>query len=147
MGSDRKQRAPVQPAPLRLLVRLFFAVTAMTLSSRCTMIRLRHEHKSSLQSDNLDFFHDDTANSLFVYHRYNAERTDHIVVVLNWSAHALNSYQVKNVPVAGEWREWSTSNVVTVTAEQVLTVDLDGQQGKIFILSKQQSRKRRRSDE
>jgi 1,4-alpha-glucan branching enzyme len=101
------------------------------------MIRLRCEHKLCLKSDNLDFFYEDSTNQLFAYHRYDNDKTDHILVIINWSGNSLNNYQVKNIPIKGQWKEWTTDNLLSVNEDNILTLDFEGQQGKIFILNKQ----------
>lgn len=100
------------------------------------MIRLRHEHKLCLNSDNLDFFYEDPKKQLFAYHRYNNEQTDHILIIINWSKNALKNYQIKNIPISGQWKEWLTENVININDDMTLTLDLEDQQGKIFILNK-----------
>jgi 1,4-alpha-glucan branching enzyme len=104
---------------------------------RCTMLRLRHEHKLCLKSDNLDFFYEDPPNQLFAYHRYDNDKTDHILVIINWSGKILNNYLIKDIPVQGQWKEWTTENLFNVNDDKILKLNLQGQQGKIFILNKQ----------
>jgi len=101
------------------------------------MIRLRHEHKLCLKSDNLDFFYEDPIKQLFAYHRYDNEKTDHILVIINWSGETLNNYQIKDIPIKGQWMEYLTKNVINVNDDNILTLNLEGQQGKIFILNKE----------
>lgn len=101
------------------------------------MIRLRHEHKYCLNSDNLDFFYEDPTKQLFAYHRYNNEKTDHILVIINWSGEILDNYQITNIPIIGQWNEYLTENMFNVNDDKILTIDLKDQQGKIFILNKQ----------
>ncbi|CAF0730720.1 unnamed protein product [Adineta steineri] len=103
----------------------------------CNMLRLRHEHKLCLKSDNLDFFFEDRIVQVFAYHRYDNAKTDHIIVIINWARQNLKSYQIKDIPMKGQWNEWSTTNLFNVNDDNILTIDLESQQGKIFILNKQ----------
>jgi hypothetical protein len=74
---------------------------------RCTMIQLRHEHKASLKSDNLEFFYENPQNPVFAYSRYNNDRTDHGIIIINWSSQSFTNDCVPNVPVVkGQWTEW-----------------------------------------
>jgi 1,4-alpha-glucan branching enzyme len=101
------------------------------------MIRLRHEHKFCLKSDNLDFFYEDSIKQLFAYHRYDNEQTDHILVIINWSGEIIKNYQVKDIPIKGQWMEYLTKTIINVNDDNILTLDIEGQQGKIFILNRE----------
>jgi hypothetical protein len=96
------------------------------------MIRLRHEHKLSLKSDNLDFFYEDPTNQLFAYHRFDDNQTDHTIVIINWSGKTLEKCQVK-----GQWIEWLTKSIFNVNDDNTLIFDFEGQQSKVFIFNKQ----------
>ncbi len=121
---------------IKTSVDLFF-VNDFLFVCRCTMIRLRHEHKLCLKSDNLDFFYEDSIKQLFAYHRYDNEQTDHILVIINWSGEIIKNYQVKDIPIKGQWMEYLTKTIINVNDDNILTLDIEGQQGKIFILNRE----------
>ncbi|CAF0901580.1 unnamed protein product [Didymodactylos carnosus] len=102
----------------------------------CLMIKLRNDYKHILKTLNLDFIYEDSKLKLFVYHRYDDNKSDQMIIVINWSKQTYYDYNVPNVP-AGKWIEWQTKQEYIIGKNTVfLTITTEPYQGKVFLCNK-----------
>jgi 1,4-alpha-glucan branching enzyme len=99
-----------------------------------SLITLRKQHPA-LQSDNIQFFHENPAAKVLAYVRWN-DAGDRVVVVANFSDKYLAGYQVPHFPSAGKPHEWLSNSNVEVT-EDGLVIDLAENEAKVFVSSTQ----------
>ncbi len=85
----------------------------------------------ALQSDNIEFFHENAEAKLLAYTRWNSQGS-RIVVVVNFSDQNLPEYQIPNFPAAESWQDWLTETSVKVD-EDTLTADIAPFTAKIFV--------------
>ncbi|BAS58586.1 alpha amylase [Leptolyngbya boryana NIES-2135] len=88
------------------------------------LIALRHE-KSSLRSDNLEFFHEN--GKVLAYVRWN-EAGERMVVVANFSDQDFENYAIDHFPADGTWKDWSDGQEVDPSA-----IDLPSFSAKILL--------------
>ncbi|BAY38510.1 alpha amylase catalytic region [Nostoc sp. NIES-2111] len=93
------------------------------------LIALR-KHTPALQSDNIEFFHENTAAKILAYVRWN-DRGSRVVVIINFSANNLSHYQIPHFPTADIWRDFFTNDEITIT-EGVVT-DIPSYEAKVFV--------------
>ncbi len=91
------------------------------------LIALRKQFRA-LQSDNIDFFHENPDSKVLAYGRWNDQ--DERVVVVAFSDQHLAGYRVPNFPAAGRWRELMGSEVEA--GEGGLVIDLPEYEAKVF---------------
>lgn len=77
------------------------------------LVRLRRT-SAALQSDTIDFIHEDAETGVLAYLRRN-ERGGGVVVVLNLSGADLKGYPVTGFPVDGDWRNGENTRTVPVS--------------------------------
>jgi 1,4-alpha-glucan branching enzyme len=94
------------------------------------LIALRKQ-TPAMQSDNIDFFHENTEAKLLAYTRWNSQGS-RIVVVVNFSDQNLPEYQIPNFPVAESWQDWLTDTSVKVDEDTLIT-ELASFTAKIFV--------------
>ena len=94
------------------------------------LIALRKEC-IALQSDNIEFFHENPESRVFAYQRWD-DGGSKAVVVVNLSDRAFDTYLVPNFPAGEVWREWLGSSDVKIGSDG-LTVDLPEYTAKIFV--------------
>ncbi|RCJ24951.1 alpha-amylase [Nostoc sp. ATCC 43529] len=94
------------------------------------LIALRQQNLA-LQSDNIEFFHEDTNNKVLAYSRWD-KQDSHVVVVVNFSAANLTKYEIPNFPTAEYWRDWF-GNCEVETQEDNLVTDLPSYTAKVFV--------------
>ncbi|MBD2195840.1 MULTISPECIES: alpha-amylase family glycosyl hydrolase [Calothrix] len=94
------------------------------------LIALR-KHNLALQSDNIEFFHEDTQAKLLSYLRWDNQGSQ-VVVVVNFADDYLNDYQIPNFPKAENWQDWFTNTPVEVSEDALIT-DIQPYTAKIFI--------------
>jgi 1,4-alpha-glucan branching enzyme len=99
-----------------------------------SLITLRKQHPA-LQSDNIQFFHENPAAKVLAYVRWN-DAGDRVVVVANFSDKYLAGYQVPHFPSAGKPHEWLSNSNVEVT-EGGLVIDIAENEAKVFVSSTQ----------
>lgn len=92
------------------------------------LIALRKQ-SIALQSDNIEFFHENPDSKVLAYVRWHGE-DERVVVVVNFSDQHLTGYRVPNFPATGIWRELM-GNDVEVT-ESGLVLDLPESAAKVF---------------
>lgn len=85
----------------------------------------------ALQSDNIDFFHEDPDSKVLAYARWN-DQGERVVVVANFSDQNLTGYRVPNFPTAGTWHDWTDKSEVEV-GEDGLLIDLPEYEAKVFV--------------
>jgi 1,4-alpha-glucan branching enzyme len=95
------------------------------------LIALRKQNPA-LQSNNIDFFHENPEAKVLAYHRWN-ERDSRVIVVANFSDHFLSGYKLPNLPAAGTWHEWIGDYEVEV-GEDEMVIDLPEYAAKVFVL-------------
>ncbi|MEJ1931552.1 alpha-amylase family glycosyl hydrolase, partial [Nostoc sp. NIES-2111] len=93
------------------------------------LIALR-KHTPALQSDNIEFFHENTAAKILAYVRWN-DRGSRVVVVINFSANNLSHYQIPHFPTADTWRDFFTNDEITIT--DGLVIDIPSYGAKVFV--------------
>ncbi|MBD2607842.1 alpha amylase C-terminal domain-containing protein [Scytonema hofmannii FACHB-248] len=94
------------------------------------LIALRKQ-TPALQSDNIEFFHENAEAKLLAYTRWNSQG-DRIVVIVNFSDQNLVEYQIPNFPAAESWQDWLSETSVKVD-EDILTTDIAPFTAKIFV--------------
>ncbi|MDZ7958427.1 MAG: alpha-amylase family glycosyl hydrolase [Aulosira sp. DedQUE10] len=94
------------------------------------LIALRKQNPA-LQSDNIDFFHEDADAKLLAYFRWHNQGFG-VVVVVNFSEQNLADYQIPNFPTVGHWQDWFTHSEVEVGKDGLVT-DLQPYTAKIYV--------------
>ncbi len=89
------------------------------------------KHNSALQSDNIEFFHEDAEAKLLAYVRWD-EQGSQVVIVVNFSEQDLNEYRIPNFPSAERWQDWFTHTEIQVGNDGLIT-DLQSYTAKIYI--------------
>ncbi|BAU13821.1 alpha amylase [Leptolyngbya sp. NIES-3755] len=84
-------------------------------------IALRHE-KSSIRTDNIDFFFENADDKILAYVRWN-DAGERVVVIANFSDQDYQEYAIENFPTEGNWQDWETENAIDVK-EGNLSIDL-----------------------
>jgi 1,4-alpha-glucan branching enzyme len=97
-----------------------------------TLIELRKTN-SALSTANVEFFHEDSANCVMAFQRFDDDGNV-VVVVLNLSDDDLENYEIPNFPVGENWHEW-TKNYDTEISEKAMTVSLSRREGLVFVKS------------
>jgi 1,4-alpha-glucan branching enzyme len=95
------------------------------------LIALRKENPA-LQSDNIEFFHEDPEAKVLAYVRWNDEGS-RVVVVANFSDNYLGEYKVPNFPAAGTWHERMGDYDVEV-GENESAIDLPEYEARVLVL-------------
>ena len=93
------------------------------------LIALRKQ-STALQSNNIEFFHENPDSKVLAYARQN-DSSERVVVVANFSDQHLAGYRVSNFPAPGTWRELMGNDVEV--AEDGLLIDLPEYEAKVFI--------------
>jgi 1,4-alpha-glucan branching enzyme len=94
------------------------------------LIALRKQNPA-LQSDNIEFFHEDVDAKVLAYVRWHEEGS-RVVVVANFSDQNLSGYHVPEFPSAGRWHEW-TGNYDIEAGENGIMIDIEAYQAKVFV--------------
>ena len=94
------------------------------------LIALRKQNPA-LQSDNIEFFHENPEAKVLGYVR-SSDRATHVVVVVNFSDHNLTQYQIPNLPTAESWQD-SIAQTEAKIKNNALITDLAPFSAKIFI--------------
>ncbi|WP_084786404.1 alpha-amylase family glycosyl hydrolase [Mastigocladopsis repens] len=93
-------------------------------------IALRQQNPA-LQSDNIDFFHENRDTKVLAYVRWNEEGS-RVVVVVNFSEQNLSGYGIPHFPCAGRWHEW-TGNYDVEVEEDSIVIDIEPNHAKVFV--------------
>lgn len=94
------------------------------------LIALRKQH-AALQSDNIEFFHENPEAKVLAYVRWN-DAGDRVVVVANFSGQTLAGYRVPKFPTDGKWQEWQTNSDVEI-AQSSAVIDLPEYEAKVLV--------------
>ncbi len=94
------------------------------------LIALRQQNLA-LQSDNIEFFHENANDKVLAYSRWD-KQDSHVVVVVNFSALNLTRYEIPNFPTAEYWQDWFGKCEVE-TQEDSLVTDLPSYTAKVFV--------------
>lgn len=94
-----------------------------------SLIALRQQHPA-VQSDNIEFFHENGKAKVFAYVRWN-DAGDRVVVIANFSDQDLAGYQVTAFPAAGKWYDW-LSNSEFEAGKDSLVIDLPQYEAKVL---------------
>jgi 1,4-alpha-glucan branching enzyme len=94
------------------------------------LIALRKQNRA-LQTANIDFFFENLDDKVFAYGRWNEEGS-RIVVVVNFSDHVLDTYQITQFPANGIWHEY-TKNYETEVQNNQLALGLNCYEAQVFV--------------
>jgi 1,4-alpha-glucan branching enzyme len=94
------------------------------------LIALRKQ-SSALQSDNIEFFHENPEDKIFAYIRWH-DAGDRVVVVVNMGDRAFDNYIVSNFPTDGTWKELQGNNESLTASEEGLVINLAAYEAKIL---------------
>ncbi|NMG18778.1 alpha-amylase family glycosyl hydrolase [Brasilonema bromeliae] len=94
------------------------------------LIALRKKN-SALQSDHIEFFHENLDEKVLAYVRGQKEDS-RVVVIANFSDKNLSRYHVPRFPCAGTWHEW-TGNYDVEAGEDGIRIDIESFQAKILV--------------
>ncbi|OUL18066.1 alpha-amylase [Nostoc sp. RF31YmG] len=89
------------------------------------------KHNLALQSDNIEFFHEDLQAQLLAYVRWHDQGAQ-VVVMVNFSNQNLMGYHIPNFPSAEHWQDWLANTQVEVGKDGLVT-DLQSYTAKIFV--------------
>lgn len=94
------------------------------------LIHLRKNNKA-LYTANIDFFHENPADRVLAYARWNDEGS-RVVVIANLSDRYLAGYHVAHFPANGSWHEW-TGDYNIESGSDYLRLDLPAYEAKVFV--------------
>jgi 1,4-alpha-glucan branching enzyme len=94
------------------------------------LIALRKQN-SALQSDNIEFFHENLEEKVLGYVRCEQEDS-RVVVIANFSDQNKSGYHIPDFPYAGTWHEW-TGNYDVEAGEEGIRIDIESFQAKILV--------------
>ncbi|KAB8333105.1 alpha-amylase [Scytonema tolypothrichoides VB-61278] len=94
------------------------------------LIALR-KNFSALQSEDIEFFHENLDEKVLAYVRGQKEDS-RVVVVANFSDKNKSGYHVPRFPCAGIWHEW-TGNYDVEAGEDGIIIDIESFQAKILV--------------
>ncbi len=97
-----------------------------------TLIELR-KINTALATANADFFHEDNANCVLAFQRFD-EAGNIVAVILNLSDEDLENYEITNFPEGKNWHEW-TKDYNQEIKENSLTINLPRREGLVFVKS------------
>lgn len=94
------------------------------------LIALRREN-SALQSDNIEFFHEDAEAKVLAYIRWDNQGS-RVAIAANFSDQTLTQYPIPNFPAAGTWRNWMSQSNLEVTENQMV-IDLPCYEAQVLL--------------
>lgn len=94
------------------------------------LIALRKQN-SALQSDNIEFFHENLEEKVLGYIRFDQEDS-RVVVIANFSEQNKSGYHIPDFPCAGTWHEW-TGNYDVEAGVEGIKIDIESFQAKILV--------------
>jgi 1,4-alpha-glucan branching enzyme len=94
------------------------------------LITLRKQNPA-LQSDKIEFFHENPEAKVLAYMRGNDEGS-RVVVVANFSEKFLKGYHVPNFPEAGTWHDWMGNDDVEA-GEKGIRIDIGRYEAKVLV--------------
>ncbi len=84
-----------------------------------------------IDTENIDFFHENPEGKVFAYTRWNDEGS-RVVVVTNFSENFLGGYHVSDFPGSGKWHEW-TANYDLESGDDGIIIDLGPHEAQVFV--------------
>lgn len=93
------------------------------------LITLRKQNPA-IQSDNIEFFHENPDAKVLAYLRWN-DTGNRVVVIINFSKQLLAGYQVPNFPATGKWQEWLSNS--QFEAKDGIVIDLPPFEAKVLV--------------
>ncbi|MBD2080350.1 alpha-amylase family glycosyl hydrolase [Leptolyngbya sp. FACHB-17] len=93
-------------------------------------IALRHE-KSSLRTDNIEFFFEHLDDKVLAYVRWNNDG-ERVIVVANFSDQTYENYAIENLPIDCCWQDWSDGSEIEVNEGRV-ALDLPSFSAKVLL--------------
>jgi 1,4-alpha-glucan branching enzyme len=94
------------------------------------LIALRQQNPA-VQSDNIEFFHENPESKVLAYVRWN-DIGNRVVVVINFSDRDLNGYQITHFPAEGAWKNWFDNSLLKAE-KGILMTDLPPYTATIFV--------------
>ena len=94
------------------------------------LIALRRDNPA-VQTENIDFFHEDLDSKVLAYARWNDEGS-RVAVVANFSGQFLAGYRVPHFPANGTWHEW-TGNYDLEAGDGQMLIDLPEYEAQVFV--------------
>lgn len=94
------------------------------------LIALRKQNPA-LQTDNIEFFHENPDSKVLAYVRWNDEGS-RVVVVANFSEQYLAGYRIPHFPANGTWHEW-TRDYGVESGDNQLMIDLAEYEAQVFV--------------
>lgn len=95
-----------------------------------SLIALRKQ-SPAIQSDNIEFFHENPEAKVFAYTRWK-DTGSRVVVIANLSDKTLNNYRIPNFPDNGLWQDYLNKSEFEVT-ENSLVIDLPEYEAKVLL--------------
>jgi 1,4-alpha-glucan branching enzyme len=95
------------------------------------LIALRKQ-SPALQSDQIEFFHQNLDNNVLGYQRWDNSGSV-VVVIVSFCEQPLKNYLISNFPHGDRWQEWTKRYYVHPTRQQ-LTLDLEPLDAQVFVL-------------
>ncbi|MBD1823485.1 alpha amylase C-terminal domain-containing protein [Cyanobacteria bacterium FACHB-DQ100] len=93
-------------------------------------IALRHE-KSSLRTDNIEFFFEHLDDKVLAYVRWNDDG-ERVIVVANFSDQNYENYAIDNLPTDCYWQDWNNGSEIEVN-EGRSAIDLPSLSAKVLL--------------
>ncbi|MEP0916825.1 alpha-amylase family glycosyl hydrolase [Leptolyngbya sp. DQ-M1] len=93
-------------------------------------IALRHE-KSSLRTDNIEFFFEHLDDKVLAYVRWNDDG-ERVIVVANFSDQTYENYAIENLPTDCCWQDWNEGSEIAVN-EGRSAIDLPSLSAKVLL--------------
>lgn len=94
------------------------------------LIGLRQQNPA-LQTDNIEFFHENPEEKVFAFVRWNSEGS-RVVVVASFCDRFLQGYQIPDFPANGKWHEW-TRDYDVESSDGQLTIDIGEYEAHVFV--------------
>ena len=93
------------------------------------LITLRKQ-SHAIQSDNIEFFHENPDAKVLAYLRWN-DTGNRVVVIINFSKQLLAGYKIPNFPATGKWQEWLSNS--QFEAKDSIVIDLPPFEAKVLV--------------
>jgi 1,4-alpha-glucan branching enzyme len=94
------------------------------------LIALRHK-KSSLRSDDIEFFYENIEAKVLAYVRWN-DAGERVVIIANFSDQNYENYAIDHFPADGTWKNWLDGEEIEIKDAR-LSIDLPSFSAKILL--------------
>lgn len=101
------------------------------LFAYCKALIALRRNNPAVQTENMDFFHEDLDSKVLAYTRWNDEGS-RVAVVVNFSDQFLAGYRVPRFPANGTWHEWTGNYDLEAGDDQIL-IDLPEYEAQVFV--------------